>query len=145
MVIALASLTACSVTTSNMDGGMDPVRVPGYPQDYERVYQGALSSFASMGWFLSTEEMASGLIAGWTGMNLLTYGDSITIRVVSADTARGDTLTRVGFSSWTPQATDWGRGNTNQRRFYTRLAEVLAQPPSVPINVGTIKRMPPRP
>ncbi len=128
-LVAVVLLAACSTTTSNMRDLETPAQLPGYAIGYDSVFSAALGAVRGLRWKLSAEQRTSGLIAAWTWMNLLTHGDSITIRVFPPDASRGDTLTRVGFTSWTPgQLIDWGRGNDNQRRFYERLVGLLGEP-----------------
>ena len=61
-------------------------------------------------------------------MSLMTYGDKITIRVFRPDSLRSDTLVRVGFTSGTDQAFDWGKNSRNQNAFYEKLNAALRPP-----------------
>jgi hypothetical protein len=118
-------LLACSTTTSNLRTGMSPAELPGFPQDYDRVFSAALDAAATLSWEVTVAERDAGIIAAKTPMSLATYGDKVTIRVFRPDSTRGDSLTRVGFTSATDQAVDWGQNSRNQKNFYKRLRGLL--------------------
>jgi hypothetical protein len=118
-------LSACSTTTSNMQNAASPSDLPGYTQGYDRVYSASLDAVALLSWKVTLAEKDAGLITAETPMSLTTSGDNVTIHIFAPDSTRGDSLTRVGFSSGTDQAFDWGKNSKNQRKFYERLDGVL--------------------
>jgi hypothetical protein len=133
-------LAACTTSSSNVTAGTLPAELPGFDQGYDRVFSAALTAAAILSWEITLAQMDGGIISARTPMSLATYGDQVTIRVFRPDSIRGDTLTRVGFSSSTEQLVDWGQNSQNQRNFYRRLRQVLdgvASTPQPPDTLGT--------
>ena len=124
-LVALA-LAGCTSTSSNMTAGASPAELPGFSQGYDEVFGAALTAAALLSWEVTLAERDAGMISARTPMSLASYGDKVSIRIFRPDSARPDTLVRVGFTSSTEQLTDWGQGGRNQRNFFQRLREVLA-------------------
>ncbi len=120
-------LAACTTTSSNLRPGMSPADLPGFPHGYDRVFSAALDAAATLSWEVTLAQRDAGLITARTPLSLATYGDKVTIRVFPPDSTRGDSLTRVGFTSATDQAVDWGQNSRNRKNFLKRLGEHLAR------------------
>lgn len=56
-------------------------------------------------------------------MSIWTHRDKATIRIFRPDSVRRDWLVRVGFSSGTDQAFDWGKNSKNQTASYDKLMQ----------------------
>lgn len=130
--LSCAALTACTTATSNMESITSPTQLPGYSQGYDRVFSAALDAVALLSWEVKVAQKDAGIISVKTPMSLVTWGDKVTIRVFRPDSARGDTLTRIGFTSGTDQAIDWGKNSKNQRKFFERLNGILNSTSSAP-------------
>jgi len=115
-----------------MESITSPTQLPGYSQGYDRVFSAALDAVALLSWEVKVAQKDAGIISVKTPMSLVTWGDKVTIRVFRPDSARGDTLTRIGFTSGTDQAIDWGKNSKNQRKFFERLNGILNSTSSAP-------------
>lgn len=123
----LVLLASCTTATSNMATVASPTELPGYTQSFDRVFSAAIDAVAALSWELTVAQKDAGIISAKTPMSLATYGDKITIRVFPPDSSRSDTMVRVGFTSGTNQAIDWGKNNRNRERFFARLNATLGQ------------------
>ena len=129
-VIAFA-VGACTTTTSNMTTAASPAQLPGYSQGYDRVFSASVDAATMLSWEITVAQKDAGIISAKTPMSLATWGDKVTIRVFAPDSARADSLTRIGFTSGTDQAIDWGKNAGNQRKFFAKLNLILGQPAPV--------------
>lgn len=78
-----------------------------------------------LSWDIQTAQKDAGVISAKTPMSLWTWGDKVTIHVFRPDSASGDSLIHVGFTSGTDQAVDWGKNGKNQRKFFQKLDGIL--------------------
>jgi hypothetical protein len=124
-LLIVSLLTACTTTTSNLDTATSPSALPGYADGYERVFTASVDAIAMLSWEITVAEMDAGVIVAKTPRNLLTWGDKVTVKVFRPDSLRADTLTRVGFTSGTDQAIDWGKNSANQKKFFQKLDLIL--------------------
>lgn len=119
-------LGACTTATSNLATAASPKDLPGYAKPYDVVFGAAVDAVSLLSWEITVAQKDAGIISAKTPMSLWTYGDKVTIRVFRADSLRQDTLVRVGFTSGTDQAFDWGKNSRNQTAFYEKLNAALA-------------------
>jgi len=82
---------------------------------------------AVLSWEVTVAQKDAGIISAKTPMSLWSYGDKVTIRIFRPDSLCQDSLVRVGFTSGTDQAFDWGKNNRNQQAFYKKLDSALAR------------------
>jgi hypothetical protein len=120
-ILMLGGTNACTTATSNLASAASPKDLPGYAQSYDVVFGAALDAIAVLSWEITVAQKDVGVISAKTPKSLWTYGDKITVRIFRPDSLRQDSLVRVGFTSGTDQAFDWGKNNRNQTAFYERL------------------------
>lgn len=125
LLIATLLLAACTTVTSNLASVSSPRELPGYSQSYDRVFGAAVDAVSLLSWEVTVAQKDVGLISAKTPTSLWTYGDKVTIRVFRPDSLRADSLVRIGFTSGTDQAYDWGKNNKNQNAFYDKINAVL--------------------
>jgi hypothetical protein len=129
LVATLAATSACTTATSNLTNAVSPKDLPGYSQTYDVVFGAALDAVSVLSWEITVAQKDAGIISAKTPMSLWTYGDKISVRIFRPDSLRADSLVRVGFTSGTDQAYDWGKNNRNQTAFYERLNLLLKPKP----------------
>jgi hypothetical protein len=127
--VSLVLGSACTTATSNLSTATSPAELPGYSQSYDRVFGAAVDAVSLLSWEVTVAQKDVGLISAKTPMSLWTYGDKVTIRVFKLDSARTDSLVRVGFTSGTDQAVDWGKNGRNQSAFFEKLNAALKTTP----------------
>jgi len=126
LILLLAlSVAGCTTATSNLATASSPSDLPGYSQPYDRVFGAAVDAVSMLSWEITLVQKDAGVISARTPMSLTTYGDKITIRLFQPDSLRADSLTRVGFTSGTNQAFDWGKNSRNQTKFLEKLNAIL--------------------
>jgi hypothetical protein len=129
-LLCLTATSACTTASSNMAAAVSPAQLPGYRQSYDAVFSAAVDAVSMLSWELTVAQKDVGVISAKTPMSLATWGDKVTIRIFRPDSARGDSLVRVGFTSGTDQAIDWGKNGRNQRAFFEKLnGSLAARPP----------------
>jgi len=125
LVISSLFALGCTTATSNLTTIASLCELPGYSQPYDQVFGAALDVVSMMSWEVTVAQKDAGLISAKTPMSLWTYGDKITIRIWRPDSVRADSLVRIGFTSGTDQAVDYGKNARNQTAFFERLNRVL--------------------
>jgi hypothetical protein len=127
LVAMLSAAAACTTATSNLTNAPSPKDLPGYVQPYDVVFSAALDAVSVLSWEVTVAQKDAGIISAKAPMSLWTYGDKISIRIFRPDSLRRDSLVRVGFTSGTDQAYDWGKNSRNKTAFYKRL-DLLLKP-----------------
>lgn len=131
LVLGALCVGACTTATSNMANIASPSQLPGYSQGYDRVFSAAVDAVTLLSWDITVAQKDAGVITAKTPLSLTTWGDKVTVRIFPPDSLRADSLTRVGFTSGTDQAIDWGKNSRNQRKFFEKLNGILGQPVEV--------------
>lgn len=125
-VLAIVIITACATATSNPAAAASPKDLPGYAQPYDRVFAASIDAVSMLSWEITVAEMDAGLISAKTPPSFESdEGEKITIRLFEPDSLRGDTLTRIGFTSRTDLMILRRTHERNQKRFFEKLNAIL--------------------
>jgi hypothetical protein len=119
-ILSVLLLAACTTTASTMKSDGPAPRA--YSASFDEVWGATIESVANLGWTVKESDKESGLLTATAVANLLTYGDTITIRVVP----QGEQVA-VRVASTSEQAYDWGKGAKNIEKLYSSIAAALGQ------------------
>ena len=128
VLTGIVALTACTTASSNLTSAATPADLPGYTQPYDVVFGAAVDAVSLLSWEVTVAQKDAGVISAKTPRSIWTQGDKVTIRIFRPDSLRRDAKVRVGFTSGTDQAFDWGKNSRNQQLFYGKLDAALTQP-----------------
>ena len=109
----LMTITSCATSSSTI-GNEDLQRE--YAAEYDEVYDQAVNAVTTLAWDLKQTEKESGLIQAETPAGALTSGDEVTVRITEGDNGK----VKVGVTSVSNQAFDWGKNEKNISKLYEK-------------------------